>query len=61
MFKDLLIGLELSDSDIETAVQTWSNVEDNHIVHNSVVEAVIYGRDKSVDEEEEQKYESQEF
>ena len=37
MFKESLISLELSDSDIETAVQTWGTVEDNLLVHNSVV------------------------
>ena len=37
MFKESLIILELSDSDIETAVQTWGTVEDNLLVTNSVV------------------------
>ena len=52
MFKDLFIGLDLSVSDIETAVHTWSNVEDNPIVHNAVFKAVIYGMDRSEEEEE---------
>ena len=46
MIKDSLIGFDLSDSDIDTAAQTWSNVEDNPLVHNSVVDAVIDGMDK---------------
>ena len=58
MFKDLLICLELSDSDIETAVQTWSTVQDNPLIHNYVVEAVINIMDKSTEEED--KYEAQE-
>ena len=28
MLKELLIGLDLSDSDIDTAVHTWSTAED---------------------------------
>ena len=46
MIKDSLIGFDLSDSDIDAAAQTWSNVEDNPLVHNSVVDAVIDGMDK---------------
>ena len=53
LFKYLLIGLELSDSGIETVLQTWSNVEYNPLVHNSVFEAVIDGIDKSEEDEEE--------
>ena len=58
MFKDLLICLELSDSDIETAVQTWSTVQDNPLIHNYVVDTVINIMDKSTEEED--KYEAQE-
>ena len=58
MFKEQLIGLEMSDSDIETAVQTWSTVQDNPLIHNYVVEAVINIMDKSTEEED--KYEAQE-
>ena len=50
MFKQLLIGLELSDYDIITVVHTWSTVEENHFVHNAVVEAVIDGMYKSEEE-----------
>ena len=50
MFKDSLIGLELSDSDIETVVPTWITVEYNPLVCNSVVEAVINGMYKSAEE-----------
>ena len=42
MFKDSLIGLKMSDSNIETVEQTQSTIEDNSIVHNAVVEAVMY-------------------
>ena len=48
MSKESFIGLELSGSGIETAVQTWRNVEDNPLVHNSVVKSVINIMDKSV-------------
>ena len=47
VFKDSLISLELSGSDIETALQTCCTVEDNLIFHNAVVDAVIYGIDES--------------
>ena len=46
MFQDSIIGLNLNDSDFETAAQTWSTVEDNPFVRDAVVEAVIYGVDK---------------
>ena len=48
MFKASLISLELSDSDIEIAVQTWSSVENNPLVHNNVVQEVIDVMNKSV-------------
>ena len=61
MFKASLISLELSDSDIEIAVQTWSSVENNPLVHNNVVQEVIDVMNKSVkQEEEEDKAEAQE-
>ena len=60
IFKDLLIGLELSDSDIETDVQNCSTAQDNSLVHNAVVKAVTGRMDTSA-EVEEQKSEAQEF
>ena len=51
ILKDSLISLKLSDSDIETAVHTWGTVEDNPLVHNAMVEAVINGMDNSTKEE----------
>ena len=47
MFKGLLIVLELRESDIKTSVKTWNIVEENPLVRNSVVEAVLDGTDKS--------------
>ena len=61
MFKDSLLGLELSDSNIETAVQTCITVEDNHLVNNDVVKTVINRMNKSAEEQEEQKSESKEI
>ena len=61
ILKDSLISLKLSDSDIETAVHTWGTVEDNPLVHNAMVEAVIDGRDKSTEEEEKDKAEAHKF
>ena len=49
MFKDSLIVLELSDSDIDTMLQTWGTVEGNPLVNNSMVESVIYEMDKSAE------------
>ena len=60
MFKNLLISLELSDSDIDTAVQNWSTVEDNTLVNNAAVESVIDVIDKAAEQEEEDKVEAQE-
>ena len=54
MFKELLIGLQLSDSDIETAVQNWGTIEDNPLVYNAVSEAMINGMNKPVEGEEEE-------
>ena len=58
LFREVLIGLDLSDSCIETAVKTWGNVDDNPVVSNYVVKAVIGGMDKSEDYKEEEKSES---
>ena len=60
MFKNLLISLELSDSDIDTAVQNCSTVEDNTLVNNAAVESVIDVIDKAAEQEEEDKVEAQE-
>ena len=46
MFNDQLIGLQMSDSDIDIVVHTWSITEDNPIFGNALVEAVIDGMDK---------------
>ena len=54
MFKDSLIDQDLIDSDIDTVVQTWSTVEENLLVHNDLVEAVIYGMYKSLEDKEEE-------
>ena len=59
-FKDSLIVLEMSDYDIETEVQIWNTIEENYLVHDSMVKSVIYVMDKSTEEEYEEKSESQE-
>ena len=46
MLKDLFISLGLSGFDIDTVVQIFIIVEENPLVHNSVVEAVIGEMDK---------------
>ena len=61
MFKDSLIVLELSDSGIETAVQTWISVEDNPLFHNYMVQEAIYLMNISEEEEVEEKSEAQLF
>ena len=50
MFKYSLIGLELSDSDIETVSPTWRTVEYNPLFCNAMVEAVINVMYKSAEE-----------
>ena len=54
MLRESLIGLELSESDIMTSVKTWSIVEENPLVRNAVVEAVVDGTAKSSRDEEEE-------
>ena len=49
-FKDSLIVLEMSDYDIETEVQIWNTIEENYLVHDSMVKSVIYVMDKSTEE-----------
>ena len=63
IFKDSLVGLKISDYDIETAVYTQITVEENPLVHNAVFKAVIewiYKSEEEKEEEEEKKSESQE-
>ena len=55
MFIYLLISLDLSDSDIQTTMQTRGTVEDKPLVRNAVVESVINVMDKSAEEQEEDK------
>ena len=55
MLKDLFISLGLSGFDIDTVVQIFIIVEENPLVHNSVVEAVIGEMDKE-EQQQEKKY-----
>ena len=59
MLKDLFISLGLSGFDIDTVVQIFIIVEENPLVHNSVVEAVIGEMDKE-EQQQEKKYQAHE-